>query len=173
MSAVAYLGLGANLGDRRAALQAAVDGLTAGGAVVTASSSVYETDPVGLVLDQPAFLNACVRVETALDPEPLLDLAKALEAQAGRTAGPRHGPRPLDVDVLLHGDAAFASDRLTVPHAALLERRFVLVPLLELDFGLATPDGASLAEALAALPLTDGVRRAGPPLRVSGRPARR
>jgi 2-amino-4-hydroxy-6-hydroxymethyldihydropteridine diphosphokinase len=167
MSAVAYLGLGANLGDRRAALQGAVDGLTAAGVAVTASSSVYETDPVGLVLDQPAFLNACVQVQTTLEPNALLDLAKRLEAEAGRTEGPRHGPRPLDVDVLLHGDAPHASPRLTVPHPALRQRRFVLVPLLELDVALTTPDGAALADALAVLPITDGVRRAGPPLRVT------
>jgi 2-amino-4-hydroxy-6-hydroxymethyldihydropteridine diphosphokinase len=157
----AYLGLGANLGDRRAALQAAGDALTA-----TASSSVYETDPVGLVLDQPAFLNACIRVETKLEPEALLDRCKELEAQAGRIDGPRHGPRPLDADVLLYGDTPFASDRLVVPHPGLLERRFVLVPLLELDFELRTPDGARLCDALAQLPVTDGVRRHGPPLRI-------
>ncbi|HEX6389207.1 MAG TPA: 2-amino-4-hydroxy-6-hydroxymethyldihydropteridine diphosphokinase [Solirubrobacteraceae bacterium] len=156
---VAYLGLGANLGDRRAALQAAADALGA-----TASSSVYETDPVGLVLDQPAFLNACIRVATDLDPEALLDRAKQLEADAGRSEGPRHGPRPLDVDILLYGTDTFASPRLTVPHPALRERRFVLVPLLELDFDLSTPDGARLSDALAVLPLTDGVRRHGPPL---------
>jgi 2-amino-4-hydroxy-6-hydroxymethyldihydropteridine diphosphokinase len=158
----AYLGLGANLGDRRAALQGAADAL---GAI--ASSSVYETDPVGLVLDQPAFLNACIRIDTALDPEALLDRAKQLEADAGRVydpAHPRDGPRPLDVDVLLYGDAPFASERLVVPHPGLLERRFVLVPLLELDFDLRTPDGTRLSDALAVLPLTDGVRRHGPPL---------
>lgn len=163
----AYLGLGANLGDRRAALQGAVAGLAAAGVAVTASSSTYETDPVGLVLDQPAFLNACLQVDTDLDPEALLDVAKALEAAAGREPGPRHGPRPLDVDVLLHGDAPHDSARLTVPHPGLLERRFVLVPLLELDLTLCTPDGTALADALARLPLTDGVRRAGPPLRLS------
>jgi len=158
---VAYLGLGANLGDRRAALQGAADSLGA-----TASSSVYETEPVGLVRDQPPFLNACVRVDTALEPHALLDLCKQLEAAAGREDGPRHGPRPLDVDILLYGSESFASERLVVPHPALLERRFVLVPLLELDFDLQTPDGARLSDALAVLPLTDGVRRAGPPLRI-------
>jgi 2-amino-4-hydroxy-6-hydroxymethyldihydropteridine diphosphokinase len=163
-----YLGLGANLGDRRAALQAAVDELGAAGVRVLASSSTYETDPVGLVLDQPAFLNACLRVETDLEPEELLDAVKAIEREAGRDVegGVRHGPRPLDVDILLLGDEPYASDRLTIPHAALLERRFVLIPLLELDFALRTPAGASLADALAVLPLDDGVRRAGPPLSV-------
>jgi len=164
----AYLGLGANLGDRRAALQGAVDALP-----VVASSSTYETDPVGLVLDQPAFLNACVTVETELDPLALLDACKALEAAAGRADGPRHGPRPLDVDILLYGNEAFAGERLTVPHPGLLERRFVLVPLLELDFDLTTPDGTRLSDALALLALTDAVRRHGPPLRVNRPPGRR
>ena len=84
---IGYLGLGANLGDRRAALQGAVAALDAHGVQVTAASSVYETDPVGLVRDQPAFLNACVRIETELEPPALLDAAKAVEAQAGREPG--------------------------------------------------------------------------------------
>jgi 2-amino-4-hydroxy-6-hydroxymethyldihydropteridine diphosphokinase len=165
-----HLGLGSNLGDRRARLQAAVDGLAERGVRVTASSSTYETDPVGDVLDQPAFLNACLAIETDLAPLALLDACKAVEAAAGRETDPsasgyvRHGPRPVDVDVLLLGPAVHADDRLTVPHSALLERRFVLIPLLELDFGLTTPDGAALADALAALPVSEGVRRTGPPL---------
>jgi 2-amino-4-hydroxy-6-hydroxymethyldihydropteridine diphosphokinase len=165
-----HLGLGSNRGDRRARLQAAVDGLAARGVRVTASSATYETDPVGDVLDQPAFLNACVAIETDLDPEALLAVAKDVEREAGRetdTASPayvRHGPRPVDVDVLLLGPVAHAGERLTVPHPALLERRFVLIPLLELDFALRMPDGHALADALAALPVTEGVRRAGPPL---------
>jgi 2-amino-4-hydroxy-6-hydroxymethyldihydropteridine diphosphokinase len=164
----AHLGLGSNLGDRRAMLQAAVDGLAARGVVAVASSATYETDPVGDVLDQPSFLNACVVVETALDPEALLDAVKDVERALGRTTeGPdyvHHGPRPIDVDVLLAFGRAHRSPRLTVPHPALLERRFVLIPLLELDFALATPDGVALADALAALPVTEGVRRAGAPL---------
>ncbi|HEV7492841.1 2-amino-4-hydroxy-6-hydroxymethyldihydropteridine diphosphokinase [Baekduia sp.] len=166
----AHLGLGSNLGDRRALLQAAVDGLAERGVVATASSSTYETDPVGDVLDQPAFLNACLVVETVLDPDALLDAAKAVERALGRTTdGPdyvHHGPRPVDVDVLLYDGRTHRSARLTVPHPALLERRFVLIPLLELDFTLTLPDGARLADALAALPVTEGVRRAGPPLRL-------
>src|ERR687889_378841 len=95
-----YLGLGSNLGDRRALLQAAVDGLAERGVRVVASSSTYETDPVGEVLDQPAFLNACVEVETALEPEGLLDVAKDVERALGRETDVavadyvRHGPRP-------------------------------------------------------------------------------
>ncbi len=164
---VGYLGLGSNVGDRRAHLQAAVHALGARGVRVLASSSTYDTDPVGEVLDQPSFLNACLRVRTALDPEALLDAAKAVERELGRAAGgPRHGPRPIDVDVLLLGDLEHATERLVLPHEQVLARRFVLVPLLELDFDLATPAGERLSDALAALPVSEGVRRAGPPLAV-------
>jgi 2-amino-4-hydroxy-6-hydroxymethyldihydropteridine diphosphokinase len=138
---------------------------------VLASSSTYETAPVGDVLDQPAFLNACLRCATALEPEALLDACKAIEAARGRVlAGEpgyvRHGPRPLDVDVLLLDGPPVATPRLTVPHPALHERRFVLIPLLELDLGLRTPDGRALADSLALLPLDEEVRLAGPSLKV-------
>jgi 2-amino-4-hydroxy-6-hydroxymethyldihydropteridine diphosphokinase len=161
-----YLGLGSNVGDRRANLQAAVDRLPAKGVTVLASSATYDTDPVGLVLDQPAFLNACVRIDTDLEPEELLDACKAVERELGRDleGGVRHGPRPIDVDLLLLGDAPYASERLRLPHEQVTARRFVLVPLLELDVELTTPDGTHLADCLAALPLDEGVRRAGPPL---------
>ena len=164
-----YLGLGSNVGDRRANLQAAVDRLPGQGVTVLASSSTYDTDPVGLVLDQPPFLNACVRIDTALEPERLLDACKAVEAELGRDleGGIRHGPRPIDVDLLLLGDASYASERLRLPHEQVTARRFVLIPLLELDFELATPDGTRLSDSRAALPLDEGVRRAGPPLVVS------
>jgi len=163
---IGYLGLGSNVGDRRANLQAAVDALPANGVAVLASSSAYDTDPVGEVLEQADFLNACVRVDTALAPEDLLDACKAVERALGRAAGgPRHGPRPIDVDLLLLGGVEFASERLRLPHEQVLARRFVLIPLLELDIALATPAGERLADALAALPVTEGVRRAGPPLR--------
>ncbi|MEA2226372.1 MAG: 2-amino-4-hydroxy-6-hydroxymethyldihydropteridine diphosphokinase [Solirubrobacteraceae bacterium] len=164
-----YLGLGSNVGDRRAHLQAAVDALPARGVLVLASSSTYDTDPVGLVLDQPPFLNACVRIETELGPEELLDACKAVEREMGRDleGGVRHGPRPIDVDLLLLGATEYASERLRLPHEQVTERRFVLVPLLELDFGLTTPDGRRLSDCLAAMPLDEGVRRAGPPLTLS------
>ncbi|MEA2321677.1 MAG: 2-amino-4-hydroxy-6-hydroxymethyldihydropteridine diphosphokinase [Solirubrobacteraceae bacterium] len=164
-----YLGLGSNVGDRRAHLQAAVDALPARGVLVLESSSTYDTDPVGLVLDQPPFLNACVRIETELGPEELLDACKAVERELGRDleGGVRHGPRPIDVDLLLLGATEYASERLRLPHEQVTERRFVLIPLLELDFGLATPDGRRLADCLAAMPLDEGVRRAGSPLTLS------
>ena len=161
---IGYLGLGSNVGDRRANLQAAVDALPGHGVEVLASSSTYDTDPVGEILDQPSFLNACLRVRTALEPEALLDAAKAIERALGRVPGPKDGPRPIDVDVLLLGYQEHASERLRLPHAQVLARRFVLIPLLELDFELATPAGERLADALAALPVDEGVRRAGPPL---------
>ena len=167
---IGYLGLGSNVGDRRTQLQTATDMLGGHGVAVLASSSTYDTDPVGEVLDQPAFLNACLRVRTALDPEALLDACKAVERVLGREpGGVRHGPRPIDVDVLLLGDLEHASERLRLPHAQATERRFVLIPLLELDFDLRTPDGVRLSERLAALPVEEGVRRAGGPLAVSRR----
>lgn len=159
-----YLGLGSNVGERRANLQAAVDALAIHGVRVLASSSVYDTDPVGLVLDQPSFLNACVRIETELGPEQLLDTCKQVERELGRESGIRHGPRPIDVDLLLLGDEIHSSERLELPHPQASSRRFVLIPLLELDFELRTPDGLRLADALARLPLDEGVRRAGEPL---------
>ncbi|HEU4979041.1 MAG TPA: 2-amino-4-hydroxy-6-hydroxymethyldihydropteridine diphosphokinase [Solirubrobacteraceae bacterium] len=161
-----HLGLGSNVGERRANLQAAVDALPAHGVTVLASSSTYDTDPVGLVLDQPAFLNACVRIDTELAPEALLDACKAVERALGRDleGGVRHGPRPIDVDLLLLGETTYESERLRLPHEQVTARRFVLVPLLELDFELRTPDGTRLSDCLAALPVEEGVRRAGPPL---------
>jgi 2-amino-4-hydroxy-6-hydroxymethyldihydropteridine diphosphokinase len=161
------LGLGSNVGDRRAHLQAAVDALPSVGVRVTSASSVYDTDPVGEVLDQPSFLNACVLVETALEPLELLDAVKGLEAELGRVPdGVRHGPRAIDIDVLLLGDVEVAHARMTLPHEQVLSRRFVLIPALELDLELSTPDGTRLSDALAVLPVSEGVRWAGPPLSV-------
>ena len=165
---IGYLGLGSNVGDRRGQLQAAVGRLAQRGVTVLAASSVYDTQPVGEVPDQPEFLNACLRIETDLDPEELLVACKAVERDLGREpGGPRQGPRPIDLDVLLLGDLTHASERLRLPHPEVTSRRFVLVPLLELDPDLATPDGVRLGDALAALPQNgQAVRLAGPPLEV-------
>jgi 2-amino-4-hydroxy-6-hydroxymethyldihydropteridine diphosphokinase len=161
------LGLGSNVGDRRAHLQSAVDALDAAGVVVLGSSSTYDTDPVGEVQDQPSFLNACLLVECPLEPLALLDLVKRIERELGRAeSSVRHGPRAIDIDILLLGDARVAHERMSLPHAQLLARRFVLIPALELDLELRAPDGTRLADALAALAPGEGVRWAGPPLRL-------
>lgn len=150
---VGYLGLGSNVGDSAGHLRAAVALLGERGVEVEAVSSLYVTEPVGEILDQPDFLNAAVRIRTGLEPEGLLDACKAVEAERGRAFDlPRHSPRPLDVDLLLLGDLELATERLTLPHREVTTRRFVLAPLLELDPSLALPDGTRLAEALAALP---------------------
>src|SRR3954453_23733516 len=163
---IGYLGLGSNVGDRRANLQRAIELLTARDVAVLASSSTYVTDPVGEVLDQPDFPNACIRIETALGPQDLLDACKDVERELGRDleGGVRHGPRPNDAALPLLGEPAYPSKRLTLPHEQVLARRFVLIPLLELDMELAVPGGERLADALAQLPVGEGVRRAGPPL---------
>jgi 2-amino-4-hydroxy-6-hydroxymethyldihydropteridine diphosphokinase len=165
-----YLGLGSNVGDRRANLQAAADALPGHGVEVLASSSVYETEPVGEVLDQPDFYNACIRVKTALEPEALLDACKAIERELGRASGGvRHGPRPIDVDLLLLGAETYRSERLSLPHEQVTSRRFVLVPLLELAPELVVPGAGRAADALQRLAEEEGVvRRAGPPLAIRG-----
>ncbi|HET9720457.1 MAG TPA: 2-amino-4-hydroxy-6-hydroxymethyldihydropteridine diphosphokinase [Solirubrobacteraceae bacterium] len=160
-----FLGLGSNVGDRRGHLSLAVGRLPMHGVSVLRSSSVYDTEPVGLVLDQPDFLNACIEVATSFEPLELLDACKAVEREVGREpGGVRHGPRVVDVDVLLLGDLEFESDRLTLPHPEVLSRRFVLVPLLELDPDLCLPGGGRLAGSLAALGGGQDVRLAGPPI---------
>ncbi len=160
-----YLGLGSNVGDRRAHLERATATLPNHGVEPLASSSVYETEPVGLVEDQRDFFNACLRVQTSLDPEQLLDACKRVERELGRTGrAVRHGPREIDVDVLMLDGVTYASERLTLPHPSIHERRFVLVPLLELDPELTLPDGTALAALLQRLPQGQAVRRAGPPL---------
>ena len=139
------------------------------GVEVEAVSSTYETEPVGEVLDQPDFLNACIRVRTALEPEALLDACKAVERELGRIAGGvRHGPRPIDVDLLLLEGVEYESERLRLPHRECTTRRFVLVPLLELDSDLVVPGAGSAAAALAALGKGQEVKLAGPPLDVHG-----
>ena len=165
MGAIGYLGLGSNIGDTRAHLAAAIAALPEHGVDVLACSSLYETEPAGLVTDQADFLNACLRVATELGPEELLDACKAVEREVGRASGgPRHGPRVIDVDLLLLDDLEYSSERLTLPHAETASRRFVLVPLLELDPELTLPCGRRLADRLAELPEGQAVRRVAPPL---------
>ena len=159
---IGYLGLGSNVGDSLGHLRAAIDELRANGVAVEAASSTYLTAPVGEILDQPDFLNAAILVRTDLEPEALLDACKAIEVERGRLlGGPRHGPRPLDIDLLLLGDLELETERLTLPHPQVTSRRFVLVPLLELDPDLALPNGTRLSEALAALGAEERVDRVG------------
>jgi 2-amino-4-hydroxy-6-hydroxymethyldihydropteridine diphosphokinase len=163
---VGYLGLGSNVGDRESHLRAAIEELRERGVRVEAVSSLYETEPVGEVTDQPDFLNGAVRIATSLGPDELLDLCKAIEAAQGRDlGGPRHGPRPIDVDLLLLGEIEMSTERLTLPHPEVSSRRFVLMPLLELDPELRLPDGTELRAALADLGPGQRVERvASPPV---------
>jgi 2-amino-4-hydroxy-6-hydroxymethyldihydropteridine diphosphokinase len=151
-----YLGLGSNVGDSAAHLRAAIELLQARGVEVDSVSSAYLTEPVGEVLDQPDFLNAAIRVRTELEPEALLDACKGVEVERGRALdAPRHSPRQLELK----------TERLTLPHPEVTSRRFVLVPLLELDPELALPDGTRLADALQAFPPGQRVERRGSILR--------
>lgn len=149
-----WLGLGANLGDRGAALQGAVDALAAAGLEVQAVSTVYQTAPRDME-DQPPFLNAACRVRTALAPPEVLALAKGIEAAAGRPAGPRFGPRPIDVDLLVWEGGVWSGPDLTIPHPRLGDRRFALVPLIDLDPDLMLPDGSRIADLAARIPVED------------------
>ena len=130
--ATVYLGLGGNLGDRRENLANAVQALDAGGELtVLRTSGIYETAPWGLT-DQPDFLNMVVEIATTLSPRKLLDFVKAVEKELGRQAGPRFGPRLIDIDLLLYGDQVVDEPDLQIPHASLHVRAFALVPLAEL-----------------------------------------
>jgi 2-amino-4-hydroxy-6-hydroxymethyldihydropteridine diphosphokinase len=159
----AYLGMGSNLGDRVAALAAALDALDGiPGVRVIASSSVYESEPWG-VTDQPAFANAVAAIETSLTASQLLAAAQLLEALAGRVTGPRNGPRPLDLDLLLFGGETSDAPEFTVPHPRLLERDFVITPLLEIAPGLRMPDGRPVTREAVTAGRVTGVLA--PPLR--------
>jgi 2-amino-4-hydroxy-6-hydroxymethyldihydropteridine diphosphokinase len=148
----AYVGLGANLGDREESLRRAVELLGAEpGIEVTAVSTFRETEPVGY-LDQPRFLNGACAAETDLSPRELLERLFAVEQALGRERGQesRWGPRTIDLDLLLYGQETIDEPGLTVPHPRLTERSFALEPLLELDPNLHLPDGRGLLELLRA-----------------------
>jgi 2-amino-4-hydroxy-6-hydroxymethyldihydropteridine diphosphokinase len=148
----AYVGLGANLGDREGAIRRALQLIAAApGVDVVATSSLSETDPVGY-LDQPRFVNAAAAVETSLGPRELLDVLLGIERELGRTrSGPRFGPRTIDLDVLLFGDEVVDEPGLSVPHPRLHERRFALEPLAELDPELVVPGRGPVTTLLAEL----------------------
>ena len=163
MGAVAFLGLGSNLGDRLTNLQAAVDALQVEpGLRVTASSRVWETVPVGGP-PQPDYLNAVIRIETDLSARDLLDTARRVEARLGRVRRERWGARTIDIDVLLFDGETIEESDLVVPHPRLQERAFVLLPLLELEPDPILPDGTRLKHRRVD---THGVAPAAPPLAV-------
>lgn len=168
----AYLGLGANLGDRAATLAEAVRQLSlAEGCRVLAVSAVYESAPWG-VTDQPPFLNLALALRTTLSPHDLLALCKSIEADLGRVAGPRWGPRAVDLDILLYADLTLDEPDLHIPHLHLTARQFVLVPLADLAPDLRLPDGRAIHDLanpsdpdltlLGSLPPPDPRGRPGP-----------
>lgn len=147
----AYIGLGANLGDRSETIRSALAELSATpGVELVAVSALLETEPVGPVA-QPSFLNGVAVVDTLLEARELLDLLLAVETRHGRdrAAVPAQGPRTLDLDLLLYGDAEIGEEDLQIPHPRLHERAFVLDPLLEVAPGLEVP-GRGTVEALRA-----------------------
>jgi 2-amino-4-hydroxy-6-hydroxymethyldihydropteridine diphosphokinase len=163
MAVVAFLGLGSNLGDRLANLQAAVDALQAEpGLRVAASSRVWETTPVGGP-PQPDYLNAVVRIETDLSARDLLDVARRVESRLGRVRKERWGARTIDVDILLHDGEEIDEPDLVVPHPRMTRRAFVLLPLLELEPDPVLPDGTRLKDVRVE---TDGVTPSASPLAV-------
>ena len=142
----AYIGLGSNLGDRQSTIEAAISALPG----VVAVSRLRETEPVG-VLDQPPFLNAAAALETTLSPRELLGTLLAIERELGRERRERWGPRTIDLDLLLYGDAVVEEPGLTVPHPRLHERHFALEPLHELDPELVVPGRGPVADLLSKL----------------------
>ncbi|MCI0896731.1 MAG: 2-amino-4-hydroxy-6-hydroxymethyldihydropteridine diphosphokinase [Chloroflexi bacterium] len=155
----AYLGLGTNLGDREQNLVQAVNALNAGPELaVLRTSGIYETAPWGLT-NQPDFLNTAAEISTTLSPRQLLDRIKDLEHQLGREAGPRFGPRLIDIDILLFGDLVVDEPDLRIPHASLHLRAFALVPLAELTPNSVHPIlGITIAKLAGQVDGLEGVK---------------
>ena len=155
---IAFIGLGANLGDRAGTLAAAVAALgSATGVELRRRSDLYESAPVG-VLDQPWFLNGVVEVATTLAPLDLLRLLQQIERDLGRQPTRRWGERVVDLDLLLYGDQRVDLPELVVPHPELWKRRFVLQPLAELAPELRAPDGRAISEVADALAAEQALR---------------
>lgn len=146
-----YFCLGSNLGDRKAHLEFGISGLMQEGVEIVRRSSFYETEPVGLT-DQPWFLNQVVAGRTNLPPRALLSACKRIEQEAGRRETVRFGPRVLDIDVILYKGMVVHEPDLVIPHPRMLDRRFVLVPLLEIAPHIRDPrSGKELAQVLYGL----------------------
>jgi len=146
-----FLSIGSNLGERRARIKEGIVSLQEGGVGILCRASLYQTEPVGFT-DQPWFLNTVVAGDTAHTPRRLLELCKQIERTAGRRSTVRFGPRLLDIDILLYKDLVLREKELEIPHPRMHERRFVLVPLLEIAPAIRDPrNGRSYAEILAGL----------------------
>ncbi len=166
-----FLGLGSNLGDRMANLEAAINALRAAGVRPVRSSPVYETDPVGGPPGQGKYFNAVVEVTTTLEPREMLELCKRIERQLGRQSSERWAARLIDIDILLWGDRTVQQPDLQIPHPEMARRAFVLVPLDEI-----APDVYNIAskctvhELALQLPSRAGVERFGEPFTVADEP---
>jgi 2-amino-4-hydroxy-6-hydroxymethyldihydropteridine diphosphokinase len=156
---VVYLGLGSNLGDRDEHLRAGLRALSPA-VVIVRVSSVYDTAPL-LLTEQPRFHNIVCMGRTALAPDALLRLAKRIERAQGRADGPRYGPRPLDIDILFYDDLILRTPELTLPHAGIADRAFVLLPLAEIAADLRHPALGSDIRALASAVRGQDARCAG------------
>ncbi|HXS96847.1 MAG TPA: 2-amino-4-hydroxy-6-hydroxymethyldihydropteridine diphosphokinase [Candidatus Limnocylindrales bacterium] len=156
-----YLSLGSNLGDRQANLQAAIDRFPAAGIQLLRVSPVYETEPVDY-LDQPSFLNLVVEVETELAPCDLLSQTTAIEKELGRVRNIPKGPRTIDIDILFYDEAVIETPTLTIPHPRLAERRFVLVPLNDLEPNLRHPVTKQTVQELLSIAPPQKVAKHGP-----------
>ena len=152
----AYLGLGSNLGDRAGYIESAHKLLDAGSVRILRVSSLYETNPVGVTPESvPDYLNCAAEVETSLSAEALLQYVKQVERDIGRVESYRWGPRAIDIDILLYDDVTVDSEELTIPHPRLHERRFALIPLVELNPDLALPDGRRIRDLTKSTVLQD------------------
>ncbi len=164
---IAAIALGANLGDRLETLRAAIERISSLGAIIKVSS-VYETDPVGY-LDQPAFYNAVLLLETNLGPETIMTELLKIEAELGRVRTFANAPRAIDLDLLLYGDEIRDTPALTLPHPRMHERAFVLVPLAAIAPNMIHPRlHKRVAELLESLPDSEGVRVAFPGVETLG-----
>lgn len=152
---LAYLGLGANLGDAASTLRYAATTIAQlSGVHRLQLSSLYRSAPVGYI-DQPDFTNAVAAVETSLTPHALLVALQEIEQRFGRQRTFRNAPRTLDLDILLYGDLALDDGTLTIPHPRMTERAFVLVPLAEIAPDITLPNGKTILAQLAELDRTD------------------